>query len=449
MEECTLQPEFKLNKPQFEFNACTKAFKCFVGGYRSGKTFVLCVEAFIKCLEYPGIDMAYFAPTYPLIKTIFWPTIEEVGEMFGFTVEIKRADKEVFLYYDGALYSKIICRSMDNPSAIVGFQVNHAMIDEIDCMKKEKADDAWKKIVARLSSEGFDEHEYTDAEGIEYMIDAMNSNTASFATTPEGYNWVYEFFVRQIRDKPDLAKYYELIKAKTTDNAKNLPADYIDKLYETYPANLVEAYVNGEFVNLTSGTIYSMFDRSRNCTDIEENGEEELHIGMDFNVDQMAAVVHVKRGDKAYAIDEFFGANDTPDIIKQIKNKYPSRSIIVYPDASGSNRTTKNAGTSDIKLLKQAGFRVIVNKKNPGVRDRINAVNSAFFNAKEEVRYFVNVNKCPFYTECLEQQTYDKGEPDKKGGKDHMNDAGGYFVVKVFPAEKPRTKTRFKKIRMA
>lgn len=444
-----LVPEFKLNKPQFEFNQCTKAFKCFVGGYRSGKTFVLCVEAFIKALEYPGIDMAYFAPTYPLIKTIFWPTIEEVGEMFGFTVEIKKADKEVFLYYHGSLYSKIICRSMDNPASIVGFQVNHAMIDEIDCMKKDKADDAWKKIVARLSSDGFDEHVYED-EGIEYVIDAMRSNTASFATTPEGYNWVYEFFVRQIREKPELEKYYQLIKAKTTENAKNLPHDYIDKLYETYPAELVKAYVNGEFVNLTSGTIYNSFSRKVNHTDKDDDGTSDIHIGMDFNVDQMAAVAHLlEKKVAAYAIYEFFGAKDTPDLIKQIKNKYPGRKIYIYPDASGANRSTKNASTSDIKLLKQAGFRVIVDSKNPSVRDRINAMNSAFCNAKGEVKYYVNTNHCTFFTECLEQQVYDKGEPDKKGGKDHMNDAAGYFIHKNFPAEKPRQKTRFGNIRMA
>ncbi|EIQ2213478.1 TPA: terminase, partial [Escherichia coli] len=45
---------------------------------------------------------------------------------------------------------------------------------------------------------------------------------------------------------------------------------------------------------------------------------------------------------------------------------------------------------------------------------------------------------CPVYAESLEQQVWDdKGEPDKKSGNDHPNDAGGYFIVKQFPIVKP------------
>ena len=434
--------------PQFRFTECNKAFKCFVGGYRSGKTFLLCVEACIKALQWPGIAMAYFAPTYPLIKSIFYTTIEEVAELFGMTVKIKLADKEVYLYRDGVLYSKIICKSMDNPSSIVGFQFNHGMVDEIDCMNKGKADDAWKKIIARLSSPGFDEFEYESSVGMIETIDAMEENTVSFATTPEGFNWVYDFFVRQIRENPELEQYYELIKAKTTENAKNLPDNYIDKLYATYPAQLVEAYVNGEFVNLTSGTVYNAFNRKTHHTNEVEDGQEDLHIGMDFNVDQMAAVVHVIRDNIAYAVDELFGADDTPDIISKIISRYPDRNIKIYPDASGGSRKSTDASKSDIKLLKDAGFSVIVNSKNPRVRDRINAVNSAFKNALGEIKYYINTKKCTFYTECLEQQVYNNGEPDKKAGKDHMNDAGGYFVVKVFPAVKPNPIKRSTTLKM-
>jgi hypothetical protein len=40
--------------------------------------------------------------------------------------------------------------------------------------------------------------------------------------------------------------------------------------------------------------------------------------------------------------------------------------------------------------------------------------------------------------DCLEQQAYDKnGEPDKKSGKDHQNDATGYPIAYEFPVHKP------------
>ena len=45
---------------------------------------------------------------------------------------------------------------------------------------------------------------------------------------------------------------------------------------------------------------------------------------------------------------------------------------------------------------------------------------------------------------CLEQQVYDhNGEPDKSAGKDHMNDAFGYFVAYEMPVVKPISNMRF------
>ncbi|EEV7162228.1 TPA: terminase [Escherichia coli] len=91
-----------------------------------------------------------------------------------------------------------------------------------------------------------------------------------------------------------------------------------------------------------------------------------------------------------------------------------------------------------VAQLKQAGFNVVVNSSNPPVKDRVNSMNAMFCNANGERRYKVNVKRCPVYAESLEQQVWDdKGEPDKKSGNDHPNDAGGYFIVKQFPIVKP------------
>ena len=64
-----------LNKPQFEFIKSHKKFMAFVGGYRSGKTFVGCVRMCVNALEFPGIPQGYFAPTYPQITDIFFDTM--------------------------------------------------------------------------------------------------------------------------------------------------------------------------------------------------------------------------------------------------------------------------------------------------------------------------------------------------------------------------------------
>lgn len=151
---------------------------------------------------------------------------------------------------------------------------------------------------------------------------------------------------------------------------------------------------------------------------------------------KMAAVVYVLRDGLPRAVDEFMDVFDTPAMIEAIKTRYEEgkHTINIYPDASGKNRKSSNASESDISLLYDAGFSVLVNDSNPAVRDRINAVNSMLCNTYGERRMMVNTVTCPKFTQCLERQVYnDKGEPDKKGGFDHGNDGGGYPIVYLFP----------------
>jgi hypothetical protein len=123
------------------------------------------------------------------------------------------------------------------------------------------------------------------------------------------------------------------------------------------------------------------------------------------------------------------GAYDTADMISILKERFPKRKIVVYPDASGNARNT--AGDSDIKLLKKAKFIIRVNGTNPSVKDRITDANAGFKNAKGESTYFVNTNNCPDYTEALEKLPYKKGVPDKESGFDHVTDAGTYCFYKI------------------
>ena len=416
-----------LNHPQAEFMNTSTPFSGFVGGYRSGKTFIGCVKLWKLAAAHPGIKLGYFAPTYPQVRDIFYDTIEEVGDEFSdhagmpCTVDINKSEHTVKLIIGGDVYATVKCRSMEHPHRIVGFDISHALIDEIDCMKKEKADAAWKKIVARMSS----------------VRDDYPVNTVDFTTTPEGFNWMYDFFVKQLREKPELKRFYSLVKASTLKNRKNLPDDYIDKLYATYPSNLVDAYVNGEFVNLTSGGVYTCYDRKLNNTDRSVKDTDHLHIGMDFNVGKMSAIVHVednRDGTKiTSAVDEFMGLLDTPAMIKAIENKYPEHRITIYPDASGQNRKSSNASETDISQLKKA-FKVNARTKNPFVKDRVASVQGMLCNANEERRYFINEVLCPETAESLEQQIYNKqGEPDKSHDNDHPNDALGYYINNKFP----------------
>lgn len=412
-----------LNIPQAQFLKMPQKFRCYTGGFGSGKTWAGCGDISKHHYEHPRVTTGYFAPTYPQIRDIFYPTIEECAFDWGLRVEIKESNKEVHFYSGKQYRGTTICRSMDNPSSIVGFKIGHALVDEIDVMHTDKARQAWRKIIARMR----------------YNIDGLRNGIA-VTTTPEGFKFTYEQFVKEANKSPEKQKLYGLIQASTYDNEINLPDDYIDSLKESYPPQLIEAYLNGQFVNLASGAVYPEFDRMLNHTDELILPNEPLHIGMDFNVLKMAAGVNVIRNGEPRALDELTGIRDTPAMVQAIKEKYPDHKIMIYPDASGQNTSSKSSTESDHSILRQAGFSVYVDGSNPRIKDRVNAFNAMILNSKGERRFKVNTNKCPELTEGLEQQIYDKqGMPDKTAGVDHLNDAEGYFISHKYPITKPAT----------
>lgn len=421
-----------LNRPQAKFLALDRKYRAFVAGFGTGKTWVGCAALCQHAWEWPRINSGFFAPTYPQIRDIFFPTVEEVAADWGLRTKIKVSDKEVDLYSGGRYRSTIICRSMERPGEIVGFKIGKALVDELDVMRVDKGETAWRKIIARLRQQ---------ADGL--------ANGVDVTTTPEGFKFTWRQFVKAVRENPSVAELYGLVHASTYDNARNLPADYIPSLKASYPPQLVEAYIRGQFVNLTSGSVYPSFDRKLNHTDEQIAPGEALHIGMDFNVLNMTAVISVIRDGLPRTLAELTKVRDTPEMARMLRERYRDQghAVTIYPDASGGNTSSKNASQSDLTILKDAGFTIQANAANPAVKDRVNAVNAMILNEEGERRWRVNTDACPVLTEALEQQVYDKnGEPDKKtgadkkSGLDHPPDALGYFLVKRWPIVKPKSR---------
>ncbi len=413
-----------LTRPQAAFLQLPHKFRAYVGGLGSGKTWVGCTAVCEGMWKHPRINQGYFAPSYPQIRDIFYPTIEEVAFGMGLRVRISQGDKEVH-FYDGAHYrGTTLCRSMEHPETIVGFKIGHALIDELDVMPAEKARLAWRKIIARMR----------------YDVPGLR-NGADVTTTPEGFRFVYEQFYKLPNAQPELRALYGLIQASTYDNARFLPDDYIPSLLASYPAQLVDAYLLGQFVNLTSGSVYPDFDRALNRTDATLHPNEPVHVGVDFNVYNCTAIIGVIRNDAPVIVNELTGVRDTPALAQLLKERYrlAGHHVTVYPDASGKNHSSKGAALSDLQILKDAGLAICAPNANPAVKDRVAAVNAAIF-AGNARRLLVNTRACPTLIECLEQQVYDSnGEPDKDAGKDHAPDALGYFIHYRWPIARPAT----------
>lgn len=386
-----------------------------VSGFGAGKTYCVARKAVDLALLNPGCDGIVTEPNFPLLTQILIPELKAALAEFGIKYEYK-AGESIFYCNVGSQETRIICKSMEGYERLIGINAAWVIMDEFDTAKPELAYNAYIKLLGRIR--------------------VGNTRQMVIVSTPEGYRAFYRIFIEE--DGNDK----KLIRAKTTDNY-HLPQDYIDTMRSQYPAELINAYINGEFTNLTSGTVYTQYDRTLNDTSAADDQISDIHIGIDFNVGAMSAIACLIKDGKCFAIDEFIGLFDTPELVQVLERKYNGRRVYVYPDAAGNARKSVNANESDIKLLRQAGFHIRADNKNPGIMDRVNGMNSMFNNAQNERKLFVNTISCPELTKALEQQSYDEktSMPDKKNGHDNKGiDAIGYLVAKLFPLTFTRRK---------
>lgn len=377
-----------------------------VAGKGSGKTYAVALKGLHLAQLNVGYTGIITEPTYPMIEDTMLPTMFSLLDDYRIPYKFKKSpNPNLYIQFKTGI-STILFRSAENHMRQRGINAAWVLMDEIDTMGKKDAAAAFDTYTGRLR----------DGKVRQLAV----------ASTPEGYGWMYEAFVK------NAGKNKRLIRAKTTDNPY-LPDDYIERMMTTYPANLVDAYINGEFVNLEGNAVYYNFDRRLSHTDdtLKDYPNHILHLGVDFNIGDTNAIVGVIVKEQPYVLEEFT-VHDTPALVNEIKKRYPNRKVIVYPDSSGKQRFT-NSSYTNIGLLKDAGFELCYRSANPRVVDRVNSVNAMFCNGKGERRLKINTTRCSDLTSTLESQVYVKGAPEKTGHVDGKNDALGYFVYYRYP----------------
>lgn len=414
----------KMLKHQMKMINSQATFPALVSGFGGGKSETMVMKALKQMFEIENAQIAIYEPTVDLIKKIMYPRFEEILGNAGLQYKLNKSEGIIEVTNIGT----VIFRSLENPDRIIGYEVHHSHVDELDTLDSEKAEEAWHKLLARNRK----------AIRLRNPKKGMRKNTAGVYTTPEGFRFVYK------RWKKEQKEGYELIQASTYDNPF-LPKEYIENLRDSYPEQLIDAYLAGKFVNLESGTVYPNYDPIKNDTsETIQTDFEHVHIGMDFNVNHMSATVGVKRYGKLFILDEISDVRDTPAMIEEIQSRYATgRQITIYPDASGRSTKSVDASKSDIGLLREAGFRINAPKKNPPVRNRIVSLNTLFKNANGAVSLYINSTKCPTLVDNLLEQAYDKnGIPLKSNNVDHMLDALGYLAHRMYGVGRPSSSVR-------
>ena len=405
----------ELTEPQHKIvNEMDCPFPLFVGGYGSGKSEALIWSAIKDVFAFKDARVAIYAPTYDLLKLNLIPRLEETLKKLNVP---PLTNKTEYIMRVGS-FGTFVLRSMDNPSRIVAYEVFRSHVDEADLLPIDKAEEAWNRIIAR--------NRQTSKEGL--------ANRISAYSTPESFNFTYK------RWHKNPGEGYKYVRAATWTNPFRSHG-YIANLRDTYPPELCEAYIEGRWVNLKSGNVFHYYDRREHDTRREIRKGDVLYISQDFNVGGCVSIVWVvdvvdnKRIPSA--VDEYV-SHDTEQLIQNTKERYPGHTIVFYPDATGDKRHSSSTW-SDIQMLKSAGFAVRTYKRNPYVKDRVNAMNRLFYRREA----FVNSMRCPRFVEALEEHAWDirTGMPQKfnePASVDDFTDAGTYFIAYEFPVRKER-----------
>lgn len=374
-----------------------------VGGFGSGKSRALVIRAILLAAEQPHCTGLVVAPTHRMAADTLLPVFHDV--LGTLKLQYKALKHPLPAFQLPQFNSQLIIRSGDSPDRLRGLSVAFAAIDELDTITADHARTLWGIVSSRVR------------EG--------RNPTLCTSTTPEGFGFAYLNWVEQD------ACHKQLIRAKTTDNPF-LPPSYLEALRSIYPAEALEAYINGQFVALDRGRVYPNFCRTLNASTETILWEDKLHIGLDFNIGKMAAVVAVRRRQEELHVDaEDIGALDTDQLIERLQSRFPrhyeNRQIVVHPDASSASRST-NSSQTDMAKLRQAGFIVSAPRKNPLIRDSVNTVCAAILDGSGRRRLFVHPG-CSVLLRSLEQQCFDDhGQPDKSNDLDHPIDALRYCV---------------------
>lgn len=398
-------------------------FKSLVGGMGSGKTDAAAANALITGSINAPLPFLFVEPTYDLIRTVALPMFRKVLEKLEVTSTWHERDK-MLIVGEGDAQFPVMMRSGEDPERIIGFEAGAGCIDEAARQKRA----VWKAVNQRCRAPG------------------TKLKQVSMCSTPEGHNWFYEV----VQHSPPVGM--KLYRARTADNPFMLPS-YLRDLRATMTDAEFLAYAEGQFVNLTTGLVYTSWDRAKHARVCTNPDAGQLFVGCDFNISKMVWEIGRNLGDEIHFFDEIVGINKNtyamaesllrwavafrrrtvPVETADSRQRWIRESIRVHVDASGDSRKT-SASESDMAILRRYGFSVYADDANPRVVDRVYTLEQLLRPGKVgRYRFFVDADRCKELVRSLEGQGWagNPPEPAKGKGVDDLSgavDAAGYGV---------------------
>ena len=323
------------------------------------------------------------------------------------------------MYIETEAGSTFEAKSADNPNSLVGEGLDLLILDEAAKQKKI----VWEMYLRPTLS---------DRKG-----------RAIFITTPEGYNWVYELYVKGQTDEewlsfnsPSWENQFAYPKGKTdpdlVEAKRNMSIEVFDQEY-------------GSLFTSFAGRVYP-FDRNLDVGRFPYNPNLPTYCSVDFGF-RMPAVawfqVFKQNGkDHVSIFDEIIHETNikTDTLAMRIKKK-PYNVQAYFGDPAGKG-VQSQSGLGDIEIFRKFGIRIrsIRDKLSTNIASGVSHVRSFVENAENE--RFIHLDEgCKGLAEDFENYRYPehkegtdiKQDPMKDGYHDHGMDMVRYFFINRFP----------------
>jgi len=394
----------QLSEWQQVVSADPHRFKVVTAGRRSGKTY-LAIHELCRYAVPPRKNVMYITSSYRAAKMIVWKQLRERLQDLRWASKINESELSIELVNG----STISLKGSEHIHSLRGIRLDYCVIDEASYVDPDLFPEVIRPALA-------------DQRG-----DAM------FISTPAGKsNYFYDLFIAAGENVD-----WQSWRLTTLQSGMVAPEE-IQAAKQDMSASQFRQEFEASFEDLGSRVAYN-FSREQNVQAYGGAVPKEIICGLDFNINPMSCSIMARSGDLLHCIDEIeIYSSNTDEMAKELKHRYPTQKIWVFPDPSGSRSQTSSSGKSDHVILANAGFLVKAPRKHDPVKDRMNAFNNRCKTADGNIHFLVDP-KCKRTIECLEKHSFKIGtnQPDKDSGYDHLYDAVTYAVAYLFPVKRP------------
>jgi hypothetical protein len=382
----------------------------------------------------PNKNVFIIAPTYTQVVDIYYPLL---AYQLGLEAYCLKSSRDLGrFWFPNDVQLRLV--SYEAVERLRGLGAYFVVNDEVSSWTKSLGlKEAWEGIIQPCIATRWSPERAK-------VYGAKSPGRGLTISTPKGYNFLYDMYNYQEKDNNWKSYHFDY------KSSPYLDPDEIERIKHTIdPLEFASEYL-ASFED-SGNKVFYCFDRKLHVRkDIEDPSEEEdIHIGIDFNVGLMCSSAFVLRGKQPQFFDEFKGLPDTDHLAKAIIGRYKNgkRKIYVYPDPTGNSRKTSAAvGTTDFSILKSYGLHVLARSKSPGIIDSVKATNRKLRTAADEIDFCIHP-RCEGTIKSLERTSWVDKNPDtaaidKSEGVEHFSDSVRYPMEYLFPvlAGAPRVK---------